>query len=90
MPPSACSPPAGSSTPDASTTRRSQPGTGVVAEPGTTGRGSMPRQFDAIGQPDIFRTELVGAGGLAILLALTADALLTLVQRALTPWSRLR
>ena len=46
--------------------------------------------FDAIGQPDIFRTELVGAGGLAILLALTADALLTLVQRALTPWSRLR
>jgi osmoprotectant transport system permease protein len=46
--------------------------------------------FDALDQPDIFRTELLAAGGLAILLALTADALLTLVQRALTPWSRLR
>ena len=46
--------------------------------------------FDAIGQPDIFRTELVAAGGLAILLALTADALLALLQRALTPWSRFR
>ena len=46
--------------------------------------------FDAIGQPDIFKTELVAAGGLAILLALTADALLTLLQRALTPWSRQR
>lgn len=46
--------------------------------------------FEAIGQPDIFRTELVAAGGLAILLALTADALLALLQRALTPWSRQR
>lgn len=46
--------------------------------------------FDAVGQPDIFRTELLAAGGLTILLALTADALLTLLQRALTPWSRLR
>jgi len=46
--------------------------------------------FDAVGQPDIFRTELVAAGGLAILLALTADVLLALLQRALTPWSRLR
>ncbi|MGH2933631.1 MAG: ABC transporter permease [Gaiellaceae bacterium] len=46
--------------------------------------------FDAIGQPDIFRTELLAAGGLAILLALTADMLLALLQRALTPWSRLR
>jgi osmoprotectant transport system permease protein len=46
--------------------------------------------FDALDQPDIFRTELLAAGGLAILLALTADALLTLFQRALTPWSRLR
>jgi osmoprotectant transport system permease protein len=45
--------------------------------------------FDAIGQPDIFRTELVAAGALAILLALTADALLSLLQRVLTPWSRL-
>jgi osmoprotectant transport system permease protein len=46
--------------------------------------------FDAVGQPDIFRTALLAAGGLTILLALTADALLTLLQRALTPWSRLR
>jgi osmoprotectant transport system permease protein len=46
--------------------------------------------FDALQQPDIFRTELVAAGGLAILLALTADALLALVQRALTPWNRIR
>jgi osmoprotectant transport system permease protein len=46
--------------------------------------------FDAIEQPDIFRTELLAAGALAILLALTADALLALLQRALTPWNRLR
>lgn len=46
--------------------------------------------FDAIEQPDIFRTELLAGGGLAILLALTADALLALLQRALTPWSRIR
>jgi osmoprotectant transport system permease protein len=46
--------------------------------------------FDALGEADIFRTELVAAGGLAILLALTADALLALAQRALTPWSRFR
>jgi len=46
--------------------------------------------FEAISHPDIFRTELVTAGGLAILLAFTADALLTLLQRALTPWSRQR
>jgi osmoprotectant transport system permease protein len=46
--------------------------------------------FDAIRQPDIFRTELVAAGALVIGLALTADALLTLLQRALTPWSRIR
>jgi osmoprotectant transport system permease protein len=46
--------------------------------------------FDAIGQPDIFRTELLAAGGLTILLALSADLLLALLQRAVTPWSRLR
>jgi osmoprotectant transport system permease protein len=46
--------------------------------------------FDAISQPDIFRTELLAAGGLTILLALTADLLLALVQRAVTPWSRFR
>jgi osmoprotectant transport system permease protein len=37
-----------------------------------------------------FKTELIAAGGLAILLALTADALLVLLQRALTPWARAR
>jgi osmoprotectant transport system permease protein len=46
--------------------------------------------FDALGTPDIFRTELVAAGGLAILLALAADALIAGMQRVLTPWSRLR
>jgi osmoprotectant transport system permease protein len=35
-----------------------------------------------------FKTELIVAGGLAILLALMADALLVLVQRLLTPWAR--
>ena len=45
--------------------------------------------FQALSEPDIFRTELVAASGLAILLALAADSLLALAQRALTPWSRL-
>jgi osmoprotectant transport system permease protein len=46
--------------------------------------------FDAIETPDLFKTELLAAGGLAILLALAADGLLALAQRALTPWNRLR
>lgn len=46
--------------------------------------------FDALGVADIFRTELVAASALAILLALSADVLLALLQRALTPWSRIR
>ncbi|HEY2142180.1 MAG TPA: ABC transporter permease [Solirubrobacteraceae bacterium] len=33
-----------------------------------------------------FKTELIAAGGLAILLALLADGLLVIVQRVLTPW----
>jgi osmoprotectant transport system permease protein len=37
-----------------------------------------------------FKTELIAAGGLTILLALVADALLVLAQRALTPWARAR
>jgi osmoprotectant transport system permease protein len=44
--------------------------------------------FDALEQPDIFRTELLAGSALAVLLALTADTLLALLQRALTPWSR--
>ena len=39
-------------------------------------------------QQDIFKTEIIAAGGLAILLALAADALVTVVGRALTPWRR--
>jgi osmoprotectant transport system permease protein len=46
--------------------------------------------FDALQAPDIFRTELVAAGALAVLLALTADTLLAVLQRALTPWNRTR
>jgi osmoprotectant transport system permease protein len=37
-----------------------------------------------------FKTELIAAGALAVLLALTADGLLVLAQRALTPWVRAR
>jgi osmoprotectant transport system permease protein len=46
--------------------------------------------FDAIETPDLFKTKLLAAGGLAILLALASDGLLALAQRALTPWTRLR
>jgi osmoprotectant transport system permease protein len=37
---------------------------------------------------DEFKTEIIAAGGLAILFALGADAALVIVQRALTPWRR--
>jgi osmoprotectant transport system permease protein len=37
----------------------------------------------------IFKTEILAAGLLAILLALFADLLLVLLQRMLTPWTRL-
>ena len=39
---------------------------------------------------DVFKTELIAAGALAVLLALFADGLLVLVQRLLTPWARAR
>jgi osmoprotectant transport system permease protein len=42
--------------------------------------------FRAI-QSDVFKTELIAAGLLAIALALVADGLLVLVQRVLTPWA---
>jgi len=49
-----------------------------------------------LGQPifialeqDVFKTEILSAGGLAVALALCADGLLVLTQRALTPWARL-
>jgi osmoprotectant transport system permease protein len=44
--------------------------------------------FDAIQTG--FKTEFVGAGVLAILLALVVDIALVLLQRAITPWSRRR
>ena len=37
-----------------------------------------------------FKTELLAAGGMAILLALVADGLLVGAQRLLTPWARMR
>jgi osmoprotectant transport system permease protein len=37
---------------------------------------------------EVFKTELIVAGGMAIALALCADGLLVLLQRALTPWTR--
>jgi osmoprotectant transport system permease protein len=37
---------------------------------------------------DVFKTEILAAGALAVALALAADGLLVLLQRALTPWSR--
>ena len=41
-------------------------------------------------QQNLFRTEILAAGVLAILLALTADGLLALLQRLVTPWSRIK
>jgi osmoprotectant transport system permease protein len=36
-----------------------------------------------------FKTELIAAGGLTVVLALIADGILVLLQRLLTPWARL-
>ncbi len=41
--------------------------------------------FQSISSP--FNTAFIAAGGLAVLLALTADALLVAAQRLLTPWA---
>ena len=43
--------------------------------------------FRAI-QSNVFKTELFAAGGLAVALALLADAALVLAQRLVTPWAR--
>lgn len=43
--------------------------------------------FEAINN-DVFKTELIAAGGLAVGLAIFADVLLVLAQRLLTPWTR--
>ncbi len=45
--------------------------------------------FDALGSGD-FNTAFIAAGTLCVLLALVADALFTLLQRLLTPWSNAR
>jgi osmoprotectant transport system permease protein len=45
--------------------------------------------FTAIDE-NVFKTELICAGGLAILLAIAADFLLVGAQRLLTPWARAR
>jgi osmoprotectant transport system permease protein len=39
-------------------------------------------------EQDVFKTEIFTAGGLVVALALVADGLLVLLQRALTPWTR--
>jgi osmoprotectant transport system permease protein len=39
---------------------------------------------------NVFKTELISAGALAVALALVADGLLVVVQRLLTPWARTR
>jgi osmoprotectant transport system permease protein len=39
---------------------------------------------------EVFKTELIMAGGMAVALALAADGLLVLLQRRLTPWARAR
>ncbi len=45
--------------------------------------------FAAIGN-NLFKTELIAAGGLAVALGLFADGAFVLAQRALTPWTRAR
>ncbi|PZS11179.1 MAG: ABC transporter permease [Solirubrobacterales bacterium] len=37
---------------------------------------------------EVFKTELIAAGAMAVALALAADGLLVIAQRALTPWAR--
>ena len=43
--------------------------------------------FVALGS-NVFKTEIIVAGGLAVALALAADALIVGAQRLLTPWAR--
>lgn len=59
----------------------------VAAYVGNEGLGQL--IFDALHSGD-FNTQFLGAGALAILLALLADALLVLAQRFLTPWATAR
>jgi osmoprotectant transport system permease protein len=54
-----------------------------------SGQGLGRPIFDAIGE-NVFKTELIAAGGLAIMLAIVTDVLLVGLQRLLTPWARAR
>jgi osmoprotectant transport system permease protein len=51
---------------------------------------------DGLGQPILdglrtfFKTKFIAAGALAVALAVVADAALVLLQRALTPWAKVR
>lgn len=45
--------------------------------------------FDALNKGD-FNTQFIAAGGLCVILALVADALLAIAQRLLTPWASAR
>jgi osmoprotectant transport system permease protein len=58
----------------------------VAAYISSTGLGAPILQ----GIQDSFNTELIAAGGLAILLALVADGLLVAAQRVIAPWQRVR
>ena len=53
------------------------------------GAGGLGEQI-VTGSNITFKTGVVTAGGLAILLAFALDVMLLLVQRALTPWRRVR
>ena len=44
--------------------------------------------FNAVKLPTPFKTEIYSAGALAIALALSCDALLVVIKRALVPWAR--
>lgn len=56
----------------------------VAAYISTVGLGAPILQ----GIQDSFNTELIAAGGMAILLALVADGLLVIAQRVIAPWQR--
>lgn len=58
----------------------------VAAYISSTGLGAPILQ----GIQDSFNTELIAAGGLAILLALVADSLLVAAQHVIAPWQRAR
>jgi osmoprotectant transport system permease protein len=52
------------------------------------GAGGLGEPLFGGGEGIVFKTNVIAAGGLAILLAVVADALLLAVQRLATPWAR--